>query len=197
MVALDSSPRRPFSSLAGGLAFSRLRSIDRLAPGVVGASWSLARQQVRPVSRPAAGLRSSRARQQDRPVSRPAVGLRSSRARCCRTARWRLVVASLLGLGAGSGQGCERRILSARLCGWGIGGARRTWCQGLGFRGGGPGGGGAVLMGRARASVLPGCHGRVGGVVAGVWRSVAVSVGRGENLFYLRTDRRRRSSFPS
>ena len=100
-------------------------------------------------------------------------------------------MAGLLGLGAGFGQGCERRSLSARLCGWGIDGARRTWCQGLGFRGGGPGGGGAVLMGRARASVLPGCHGRVGGVVAGLWRSVAVCVGGGESLLYLRTDRRR------
>ena len=59
------------------------------------------------------------------------------------------------------------------------------------------GGGGAVLMGRARASVLPGCHGRVGGVVAGVWRSVAVNVGGGENLLYLRTDWRRRRSLPS
>ena len=46
-----------------------------------------------------------------------------------------------------------------------------------------------MLVGRARALVLPGHHGRVDGVVDGVWRSVAMSVGRGENLFYLRTDR--------
>ena len=37
-------------------------------------------------------------------------------------------------------------------------------------------------MSRARASVLPGYHGHVGGVIAGVWRSVAVNVGRSENL---------------
>ena len=91
-------------------------------------------------------------------------------------------MAGLLGLGVGTGQGCERRILSARLCGGGSGGAQGTWCHGLGIRGGGPGGGGAVLMGRARASVLPGYHGHVGGVVAGVWRSVTVNVGRSENL---------------
>jgi hypothetical protein len=48
-----------------------------------------------------------------------------------------------------------------------------------------------VLLGRACGSVLSGDHGRAGGVVAGVWRSEAVSVGRGENLLYLRTDRRR------
>ena len=84
--------------------------------------------------------------------------------------------------------------LSARLFGWGSGGSRVRWCQGLGCRGGGPGGGSAVLMGRARGLVLPGCHGRVSGVVAGVWRSVAVSVGRGENLIYPRMYRRRRSS---
>ena len=47
-------------------------------------------------------------------------------------------------------------------------------------------------MGRARGLVLPGDHGRVGGMVAGVWRSVVVIVGRGENLLYLWTDRRRR-----
>jgi len=77
------------------------------------------------------------------------------------------------------------------------GGSRVRWCQGLGRRGGDPSGGSAVLLGRARGLVLPGGHGHVGGVVAGVWRSVMVSVGRGENMFYLRTDRRRRSSFPS
>uniref|UniRef100_M8BE22 MADS-box transcription factor 1 n=1 Tax=Aegilops tauschii TaxID=37682 RepID=M8BE22_AEGTA len=100
--------------------------------------------------------------------------------------------------------------------GWGSGGSRVWWCQGLGCQGGGPGDGSAVLMGRAtarlprpcgrrgsrgvafggglgcqgggpgdgsavlmgRASglVLPGCHDRVGGVVAGVWRSVANQV---------------------
>ena len=49
-----------------------------------------------------------------------------------------------------------------------------------------------MLMGRARGLVLPGDHGRVGGMDAGVWRSVVVIVGRGENLLYLRTDRRRR-----
>ena len=49
------------------------------------------------------------------------------------------------------------------------------------------GGGCAMLLDKARALVLPGHHGRVGGVVAGVWRSVAVIVGRGENLLYLRT----------
>ena len=87
--------------------------------------------------------------------------------------------------------------LSARLFGWGSGGSRVRWCQGLGCRGGGPGGGSTVLLGGARALALPGHHGRVGGVVAGVWRSVAVSVGRGENLFYLWTDRRRRRLFPS
>uniref|UniRef100_A0A8R7RAZ7 Uncharacterized protein n=1 Tax=Triticum urartu TaxID=4572 RepID=A0A8R7RAZ7_TRIUA len=72
----------------------------------------------------------------------------------------------------------------------GCGGSRVRWCQGLGCRGGGPGGGSAVLLGKARALVLPGHHGRVGVVVARVWRLVAVSVGRGENLLYLRTDRR-------
>ena len=94
------------------------------------------------------------------------------------------VLAGLLGLVA---QGCERRDLSACLFGWGSGGSQVRWCQGLGSRGSGS----AVLLGRARGLVLPGGHGRVGGVVARVWRSVAVSVGRGENLFYLRTDRRR------
>ena len=42
-----------------------------------------------------------------------------------------------------------------------------------------------MLMGRARGLVLPGCHGRVDGVVAGVWRSVAVSGSRGENVMAL------------
>ena len=37
-----------------------------------------------------------------------------------------------------------------------------------------------MLLDKARALVLPGHHGRVDGVVAGVWRSVAVIVGRGE-----------------
>ena len=59
--------------------------------------------------------------------------------------------------------------------------------------GGGPGGGSAVLMDRACGLVLPGCHGRVGGMVARVWRSVAVNGDRGENLLYLRTDRPRLS----
>ena len=39
--------------------------------------------------------------------------------------------------------------------------------------GGGPSGGSMVLMGRARGLMLPGGHGRVGGVVAGCdvrWR---------------------------
>ena len=47
--------------------------------------------------------------------------------------------------------------------------------QGLECWGGGPDGGIAVLMSRARGLVLPGDHGRVGGMVAGVWRPVAVS----------------------
>ena len=106
-------------------------------------------------------------------------------------------VAGLLGLGTGVAQGCERWDLSARLFGWDSGKSRVRWCQGLGCRGGGPGGGSAVLMGRARGLVLPGDHGRVGGMVAGVWRLVAVSVCWGENLFYPRTDRRRRSALPS
>ena len=101
-------------------------------------------------------------------------------------------MAGLLGLS----QGCERWGLSARHFGWGSSGSRVRWCQGLGCRGGGPGGGSAVLMAKARGSVLPDGHGHVGSVLAGVWRSVAVSVGRGENL-YLRTDWRRRSSFLS
>ncbi|EMS68065.1 Peptidyl-prolyl isomerase PASTICCINO1 [Triticum urartu] len=78
----------------------------------------------------------------------------------------------------GAAQGCERWILSARIFGWGIfgwgSGRSRVGCQGLGCRGGGPGGGSVVLMGRAHGLVLPGGHGRVGGVVAGVWCSVAV-----------------------
>ena len=53
-----------------------------------------------------------------------------------------------------------------------------------------------MLLGRVRGLVLPGGHGRVGGVVAEVWHWVAVSVGRGKNLFFLRTDRQWRSSFP-
>ena len=85
---------------------------------------------------------------------------------------------------------------SDRLFRWGSGGCRLWWFLGLGFRGGGPGGGCAVLMGRARRLVLPDGHGRVGGVVVGVRRSMAVSIGRGENLLFLRTDRRRRSSLP-
>ena len=40
-------------------------------------------------------------------------------------------------------------------------------CRGLGWWGGSPDGGSVVLLGRARRSVLPGGHGRVGGVVAG------------------------------
>ena len=39
--------------------------------------------------------------------------------------------------------------------------------------------------------------GCAGGMVAGVWRLVVVSVGRGENLIYFWSDRRRRNSFPS
>jgi hypothetical protein len=72
----------------------------------------------------------------------------------------------------------------------------KRW-SGLGCRGGGPGGGVGVLLGKARALVMPGDYGRVGGMVAGVWHFVAVSIGRGENVFYLRMDRRWRSSFPS
>ena len=103
-------------------------------------------------------------------------------------ARWPTYWVSALGVA----QGCERRDLSTRLFGWSSGGSRVRWCQGLGCQGGGPGGGSVVLMGRARGLVLPGYHGRVGGMVAGVWRSAVVNGGRGENLLYLRTDRRRR-----
>ncbi|XBI58928.1 hypothetical protein VPH35_040077 [Triticum aestivum] len=117
-------------------------------------------------------------------VSRPAAGPSSSRAPCHRTGRWRPSLAGLLGLGTGG---------RPWFFSWASGGSRVRWCQGLGCRGGGPGGGSAVLMGRARGLVLLGCHGRVGGVVAGVWCSVAVSGGRGENLLYLRTGRRRQN----
>ena len=41
--------------------------------------------------------------------------------------------------------------------------------------------------------MLPSFHGRVGGVVAGMWRSSAVNGGRGENLLFIRMDRRRRT----
>ena len=76
------------------------------------------------------------------------------------------------------------------------GGSRVRWCQGLGRRGGDPSGGSAVLLGRARGLVLPGGHGRVGGMVAWVWRSLVVSFGQGENMFYLWTNRQRRGSLP-
>lgn len=42
-------------------------------------------------------------------------------------------------------------------------------------------------LGQSRGLVLPGDHGCVGDMVAGLWRSVAVSIGRGENLIYLRS----------
>ncbi|VAH04603.1 unnamed protein product [Triticum turgidum subsp. durum] len=90
------------------------------------------------------------------------------------TGRWMPVLASLLSLGAGGCPGVRKVGPSARLFRWGCGGFWVRWCQDLGCRGGGPGGGSAVLLGRARALVLPGHHGRVGGVVAGVRRSVAL-----------------------
>ena len=106
-------------------------------------------------------------------------------------------VTGLLGLGTGVAQGCERWDLSARLFGWDSGRSQVRWCQGLGCWGGGPGGGCAVLSGGGCGLVLLGGHGRVGGMVAWVWRSLVVSFGQGENMFYLRTDRQRRGSLPS
>lgn len=129
----------------------------------------------------------SRARLQDR--ARLAPG--------SRTGRWWPGLAGLRVSTLGSAQECERRFLSfISLVGVAVG----DGCGGVKVMdagGGGPGGGVAVLLGKARDLVLPGGHGRVGGVVARVRRSVAVNIGRGENLFYLRTDRRWRSSFPS
>src|SRR4051812_18004004 len=63
--------------------------------------------------------------------------------------------------GRGAVKGCERRGLSASLLGWGSGGSWVRWCLGLECRGGAPGGGSPVLMGRARGSVLLDGHGRV------------------------------------
>uniref|UniRef100_M8C8P7 Serine/threonine-protein kinase PBS1 n=1 Tax=Aegilops tauschii TaxID=37682 RepID=M8C8P7_AEGTA len=85
-------------------------------------------------------------------------------------ARWPAYWVSALGVA----QGCERWDLSARLFGWVSGRVWVRWCQGLGCRGGGPGGGCTVLSGGGRGLVLPGGHGRVGGMVAWVWRSVAI-----------------------
>ncbi|XBJ15340.1 hypothetical protein VPH35_007252 [Triticum aestivum] len=140
------------------------------------------------VSRPVAGRSSSRARLQDQARLAPGAAGRIDGGQF-----WPAYWVSALG----AAQGCERQCLSAHLFGWGSDGSRVRWCQGLGCRGGDPGGGSVVLMDRARGSVLLADHGRVGGLVAGGWRSVAVSVVRGENLFYLRTDRRRRSLSPS
>ncbi|KAF7081643.1 hypothetical protein CFC21_085564 [Triticum aestivum] len=83
------------------------------------------------------------------------------------------MVASFVRVSAlGAAEGCERLGLSARLFGWGSDGSRVRRCLGLGCRGGGRGGGSTVLVGRGCGLVLPGGHSRVGGVVAGVWRSV-------------------------
>ena len=148
--------------------------------------------------------------QQDRAhLAHGAARPRSSHARCSRTDLVPLTVLqhrARLALGAsgqadgcqfwpaywvsmmGLSRGCERWDLSSRLFGWCSGGSRVRRCQGLRRRGDGPGGGSAVLLGRVRGLVLPGGHGRVGGVVAGVWHWVAVSVGRGKSCsFYRRT----------
>ncbi|XBI06673.1 hypothetical protein VPH35_134664 [Triticum aestivum] len=152
------------------MVLSQLRSTARLAPG-------------------AAGPNSSH--------TRCAAGPSSSRARCSRTDLVPLLVLqdrARLALGeAGRVDGCQfwpaywvstlgrprvRKVGPFRSpLSLGCGGSQVRWCQGLGCRVGGPGGGRAVLLGRTRALVLPGLHGCVGGVVAGVWRSVAVSVG--------------------
>ena len=51
---------------------------------------------------------------------------------------------------------------SDRLFRWGSGGCRLWWFLGLGFRGGGPSGGCAVLTGRGRAARWPWPCGRRG-----------------------------------
>ena len=99
------------------------------------------------------------------------------------------VLADLLGLDARGSPGMRKVGPFRSSLSLGCGGSRMRWCQGLGCRDDGPGGGLTVLLGRARGLVLPGSYGRGGGVVAGVWSSVALSIGRGENLFYLWMDR--------
>uniref|UniRef100_A0A453N7W3 Uncharacterized protein n=1 Tax=Aegilops tauschii subsp. strangulata TaxID=200361 RepID=A0A453N7W3_AEGTS len=83
----------------------------------------------------------------------------SPRARCCRTGRWSQLWPAYWVSALGVAQGCESGDLSARLFGWGSGRSRVRWCQGLGCRGGGPGGGCAVLSGGGRGVVLPSGHG--------------------------------------
>ena len=182
--AFGPPPRCRVATFDEGLAFSQLRSIARLAPGA----------QVRArLAHSAAGLCSSHARcSRTDLVSRTVL---QDRARLPPGAAGRVdggQVAGLLGLGAGGRPGVRKVGPFRSSLSLGCGGSRVRWCRGLGCWGGGPGGGSAVLLGGAYALALPGHHGRVGGMVAGVWHSVAVSVGRGENMFYLRTDRRRR-----
>ena len=159
----------------------------RLAPG----------SRTELISRPATEQSSSCARQQDGARLAPGGGTELVSRSGLQDRRWRPVLASLWVSALGVVQGCERRGLFARLFGWGSGESRVRWCLGLGCQVGGPGGGSAVLLGRARGLVLHGGHGRAGGVTAGMRRSVVVRGGRGENLFFLRTNRRRRNSFPS
>ncbi|XBH67101.1 hypothetical protein VPH35_095536 [Triticum aestivum] len=155
-------PRRPVAMFGEGLALSQLRSIGRLASDA----------HVRAcLAHSAVGLISSRARcSRTESVSRTVL---RERARLAPGAAGRVdggLVAGLLGLGAGVAQGCKRCDLSARLFGWDSGRSRVRGCQGLECRGGGPGGGCAALSGGGRGLVLPGGHGRVGGMVAGGWR---------------------------
>ena len=101
MSSFYHSPRRPGIAFVEGLAFSQLRSIARLTLGVAGPSLSRARQQDQ--ARLAPGSRTEL-------ISSPAAGPSSSCARCCRTDRWRPVLAGLLGFGAGGRPGVRKAV---------------------------------------------------------------------------------------
>ena len=176
----DLSPRRPGAISVEVTALSQLWPIASLTLGKQDQARLAPGSRTVPVSCPAAGPRLSHARQQDH--ARLAPGSRT------------VFVSRPMQQDESMEASLPRGPLVSD---WGSGGSRVRWCRGLGCRGGGPGGGTMVLMGRARCSVLPSGHGRVDGVVAGVWRWVAMSIGRGENLLYLRMDRRRHGSFPS
>lgn len=113
-------------------------------------------------------VRSSRTEPVSRPVQQDRAHLMagaaeqiSSRDRYGRTGRWRPVLAGLLGLVTGGRPRIRRAAPFSRLFGWVSGVSRVRWCQGPGCWGGGLGGGSAVLMDRARGSVLPGDDGLV------------------------------------
>lgn len=181
VATFASSPRRSGSTFVEELALSQLRSIARIAPCAIGPTSSRARccrTEIASCARCSRTDLVSHTVPRDRACIAPDATGRVSGGQF-----WLPYWVFALGLPRGV-NGRTFPLISLI----GVAADLGRWCLGLGCRGGGPRGGCAVLMGRAHGLVLPGGHGRVGGVVAGEWRSVAVSVGWGENLLFLRMD---------